>query len=172
MISISYLIETGRIDKDIALLIAGALLLSTVAHFVFFSKKSKMKTVVKIYLAVFSKLKISTPAIESLSFESAVTHVKHKKIFLLTMFSTILFNLALTLPYITIIYFPQHRLTIASFIPMLNFFAAVPVVFYIDNYLFQTMDNGKLDSIIGNYYRGRIIGLFATSIIMLLIFLY
>jgi hypothetical protein len=172
MISISYLIETGRIDKDIALLIAGALLLSTVAHFVFFSKKSKMKPVVKIYLLVFKKFKISTPSIESLSFESTINHVKHKKIFLLTMFSTILFNLALTLPYITIIYFPNHRLTISSFIPMLNFFAAVPVVFYIDNYLFQTMDDGKLDSIIGNYYRGRLIGLFVTSIIMLLIFLY
>jgi len=172
MISISYLIESGRINKDIALLIAGALFLSTLAHFVFFGRKDKMKSIVKIYLYVFNTLKIRTLPIDSLSFKTTDVHVKHDKIFYLTMFSTILFNLALTLPYITIIYFPEHRLTIASFIPMLNFFAAVPVVFYIDNYLFQTMDNGKLDSIIKNYYRGRSIGLFVTSLIMLLIYLY
>ena len=70
------------------------------------------------------------------------------------------------------IYFIEYRLTISSFIPMLNFLAAVPVVFYIDNYLFQAMDEGKVDSIIRNYYRGRWLGLLITSIIMLLIFLY
>ncbi len=172
MIAISYLIESGRIDKDIALLISIALLLSAFVHLLFYTKKSKMKTVVKIYLYVFNKFKIKTPSIDSLSFNSEVVHVKNKRIFLLTTFSTVLFNLALTLPYLMSIYFIEYRLTISSFIPMLNFLAAVPVVFYIDNYLFQAMDDGKVDSIIRNYYRGRFFGLLITSIIMLLIFLY
>lgn len=172
MVSISYLIESGRIDKDIALFISIALLLSALAHLLFYAKKTRMKSVVKIYLFIFSTFRIRAPSIESLSFKSDVVHVKNKKIFLLTTFSTILFNLALTLPYLMSMYFIEFRLTISSFIPMLNFLAAVPVVFYIDNYLFQAMDEGKVDAILRNYYRGRCFGLFFTSIILLLIFLY
>ncbi|MFT6128182.1 MAG: hypothetical protein ACJA2M_002549 [Polaribacter sp.] len=172
MISMSYLIETGRVDKDIALFIAIALLLSGFVHLLFYNKKSKIKIVVKIYLFIFNKFKIRTPSIDSLSFNSNVVHVKHKKIYLLTAFSTILFNLALTLPYIMSTYFIEYRLTISSFIPLLNFIGSVPIVFYIDNYLFQAMDDGKLDSIIRNYYRGRCLGLFFTSVVMLFIFLY
>jgi hypothetical protein len=172
MISISYLIEIGRIDKGIALFISIALLISALVHLIFYMEKNKLKKVVKVYLFIFKKFRIRTPSIESLSFNIDVVYIKNKKIFLITAFSTIMFNLALTLPFIVSMYFIEYRLTISSFIPMLNFLAAVPIVFYIDNYLFQAMDEGKVDTVLRNYYRGRCFGLLFTSIIMLIIFLY
>ena len=163
--SISFLI-----GKELTLVISIALFLCGIFHIIFLKNKILLKKIAHIYIWLLKKCKIVLKESTTLDFNSSTKLIKHSKIYFFTFISTLAFNISLTIPYLVSIMFPDYRLTIVSFIPILNFMGAIPIVFYVDNYLFQYMDKGEVDSVINNYYKGRIHGFLVTSMIILALF--
>ena len=89
------------------------------------------------------------------------------KIFLNVLIVNILFVLAIILPILLILSFPEYRLTLSSLAPVLNAIGTAILLFFVDTRLYESMDTEKLHELIFTYMCGRIGG-FAFGIILLI----
>lgn len=168
--SISFLIEKKLMEDELTLIVAIALFACGLFHIIFLNNNLFLKKIAYLYIWILKKCKIVLRESSILEFDGKPRLIKHQKIYFFTFISTLAFNIALTVPYLISIMFPDYRLTIVSFIPILNFIGSIPIVFYVDNYLFQYMDEGRVGSVVHNYYKGRIHGFVLTSIIILVLY--
>lgn len=160
--AISFFVDRMIATPIIILVLALAFTISAISHGVLLGGRGITHRVTKAFGTLLSLKYTSNLRSPSKSHDLRIVSA--------TALTSFVFAMGMSVPYVLASTFSEYRLTISNLGQILNSFGTLLLLFYVDQVLFASIDDGTIKVKVVSYSRGRMIGFASAALVLLIIY--
>lgn len=164
VIIVSFSIEIGFSSKQVALCCFVTFSFCTLTQLICAMRNFESSFIINTLSRILFLSKKNSPI------NSIGSYVFNPKLFYSTIFATFIFSLGSGAPLLLASIFVDYRLSMANVGQLINSMGMLTLLFFVDQSLFKSLDDGTININVKTYTYGRITGFFISTILYLLIY--